>query len=276
MSYLSLRNANVVSSKTAPLADDDIRRVAPSIFADGKHESRSDRYTYIPTIDVLNGLRKEGFQPYMAMQTRVRDDGKREHTKHLLRLRHVDHVVAVGQEVNEIVLLNSHDGSSAYQMRAGVHRFICSNGLVVGDDFADIRIPHKGNVIDQVIEGAFTVLDTFENVDTQRDGMKALTLDDGEQKAFARAALALRYDEAVAPAPITDTDLLSIRRMDDRAPDLWTTFNRVQENIIKGKVRGRSATGKRITTRAVTGIDQDMKLNRALWVLAEEMRKLKA
>lgn len=275
MSYLSLRNANVVRSKT-PLADDDIRRVAPSIFADGKHESRSDRYTYIPTIDVLNGLRKEGFQPYMAMQTRVRDDGKREHTKHLLRLRHVDHVVDVGQEVNEIVLLNSHDGSSAYQMRAGVHRFICSNGLVVGDDFADIRIPHKGNVIDQVIEGAFTVLDTFEAVDTQRDGMKALTLNGGEQQAFARAALALRYDETVAPAPITDTDLLSVRRMDDRAPDLWTTFNRVQENIIKGGVSGRNATGKRTTTRAVNGIDQGIKLNRALWVLAEEMRKLKA
>ena len=64
--------------------------------------------------------------------------------------------------------------------------------------------------------------------------------------------------------------------MDDRAPDLWTTFNRVQENIIKGGVRGRNATGKRVTTRAVNGIDQDIKLNRALWVLAEEMRKLKA
>jgi len=64
--------------------------------------------------------------------------------------------------------------------------------------------------------------------------------------------------------------------MDDRAPDLWTTFNRVQENIIKGGVRGRNATGKRTTTRAVNGIDQGVKLNRALWVLAEEMRKLKA
>ncbi len=41
-------------------------------------------------------------------------------------------------------------------------------------------------------------------------------------------------------------------------------------------MRGRNATGKRVTTRAVNGIDQDIKLNRALWVLAEEMRKLKA
>lgn len=72
----------------SPLSDDQIRRVAPSIFADGKHESRSARYTYIPTIEVLRGLRNEGFQPFMICQTRVRDEGKRESTKHMLRLRH--------------------------------------------------------------------------------------------------------------------------------------------------------------------------------------------
>jgi Domain of unknown function (DUF932) len=82
-----------------PLSDDEINRVAPSIFADGKHESRSERYTYIPTIDVLNGLRNEGFQPFMVCQTRVRDDGKREHTKHMIRLRHADQIN--GQEANE-------------------------------------------------------------------------------------------------------------------------------------------------------------------------------
>jgi hypothetical protein len=49
----------------SPLSDDQIRRVAPSIFAGGKHQSRSERYTYIPTIDVLRSLRNEGFQPFM-------------------------------------------------------------------------------------------------------------------------------------------------------------------------------------------------------------------
>ena len=31
-----------------PLSDDQIRTVAPSIFADTPHESRSERYSYIP------------------------------------------------------------------------------------------------------------------------------------------------------------------------------------------------------------------------------------
>ncbi|MGF6920513.1 hypothetical protein OKW41_005881 [Paraburkholderia sp. UCT70] len=139
----------------SPLSDDQIRRVAPSIFAHGKHESRSERYTYIPTIDVLRGLRNEGFQPFMICQTRVRDEGKREFTKHMLRLRHADQIT--GEEADEIVLLNSHDGTSSYQMLAGTFRFVCQNGMVAGENIADIRVPHKGNVIQNVINGAFDV-----------------------------------------------------------------------------------------------------------------------
>ena len=70
-----------------PLDDDQLRTVAPSIFADNKHGSRSDRYTYIPTGDIVRGLRKQGFSPFMVCQSRVRDEGKREHAKHMLRFQ---------------------------------------------------------------------------------------------------------------------------------------------------------------------------------------------
>jgi hypothetical protein len=103
----SFRYGSPMLRSDSPLSDDQIRRVAPSIFADGKHESRSDRYTYIPTIDVLRGLRNEGFQPFMVCQTRVRHDDRREFTKHMLRLRPGSEIT--GEDVNEIILLNSHD-----------------------------------------------------------------------------------------------------------------------------------------------------------------------
>ena len=127
-----------------PLSDDQIRRVAPSIFADAPHESRSERYSYIPTAAVLTELRKEGFQPFMVTQTRVRDEGKREHTKHMLRLRHANQIN--GAEANEIVLLNSHDGTSSYQMLAGMFRFVCSNDRVIiaGRDSAQDSINQVG------------------------------------------------------------------------------------------------------------------------------------
>jgi hypothetical protein len=63
---------------------------------------------------------------------------------------------------------------------------------VVGDVTNDIRIPHKGRIQDEVIEGAFRVLDDFDAVDASADGMKALSLQPEEQRAFATAALSLR------------------------------------------------------------------------------------
>ncbi|MGE6498209.1 DUF932 domain-containing protein [Cupriavidus metallidurans] len=258
-----------------PLSDDQIHRVAPSIFADAPHESRSQRYVYIPTAAVLTELRKEGFQPFMVTQTRVRDEGKREHTKHMLRLRHASQIN--GAEANEIVLLNSHDGTSSYQMLAGMFRFVCSNGLVCGDTVADVRIPHKGDVAGSVIEGAYEVLSGFERVKDSRDAMRAITLDDGESEVFARAALALKYDPTDnKPAPITESQILMPRRFDDRRPDLWSVFNRTQENLTKGGLHGRSANGRRQQTRPIQGIDSDVRLNRALWMLADGLRQLKA
>jgi hypothetical protein len=97
-----------------PLSDDQIRTVAPSIFAEDKHASRSERYSYIPTAAVLTELRQEGFQPFMVCQTRVRQEDRRDYTKHLIRLRHASQIN--GAEANEIILLNSHDGTSTYLM----------------------------------------------------------------------------------------------------------------------------------------------------------------
>ena len=211
-----------------PLSDDQIRRVAPSIFADAPHESRSERYAYIPTAAVLAELRKEGFQPFMVAQTRVRNEDRRDFTKHMLRLRHASQIN--GAEANEIVLLNSHDGTSSYQMLAGMFRFVCSNGLVCGDTVADVRVPHKGDVAGSVIEGAYEVLRGFDHVQESRDAMRAITLNDGESEVFARAALALKYDDPDKPAPITESQILMPRRFDDRRPDLWSVFNRTQEN----------------------------------------------
>ncbi|MDY7563443.1 DUF932 domain-containing protein [Pseudomonas sp. AB6] len=267
----NFRNPCMIRSD-APLTNDEIARVVPSIFAEEAHDSRSERYLYIPTVKVLDALRVEGFQPFMACQTRVRNEGKREHTKHMLRLRHASNIR--NNEANEIILLNSHDGSSSYQMIAGKFRYVCANGLVLGDLAMDQKVRHsgRGEVIDEVIEGAYEVLQQFEQIDHHLGDMKSHHLSNYEQLAFADAALTYRYDTAETPAPITPSQLLLPRRREDRTDDLWTTFNRVQENVIKGGLDGRNKQGRRTKTRAVNGIDQDVKLNRALWKLAHAMR----
>ncbi|HCT4373344.1 TPA: DUF945 domain-containing protein [Pseudomonas aeruginosa] len=259
----------------SPLSDDQIHRVAPSIFAEAPHESRSQRYAYIPTATVLTELRKEGFQPFMVTQTRTRHEDRRDFTKHMIRLRHASQINA-RDEANEIILLNSHDGTSSYQMLAGMFRFVCSNGLVCGDTVADVRVPHKGDVAGQVIEGAYQVLHGFDRALESRESMQAITLEEGEAEVFARAALSLKYDDPDKPAPITESQILMPRRFDDHRPDLWSVFNRTQENLTKGGLHGRSANGRRQQTRPVQGIDSDIRLNRALWLLADGLRQLKA
>jgi hypothetical protein len=271
------RNTRVLRADV-PLTEDQMRAAAPSVFAEGKHASRSERYTYIPTIEVLRGLRTEGFAPFMVAQGASRTEGKAEFTKHMIRLRHGVQGTVL-PEANEIILINSHDGASSYQMLAGMFRFVCCNGLVVGQVADDIRIPHKGNIRGEVIEGAFRVLDEFEAVETSAEGMKLLQLEPAEEIAFATAALALRFGERTdgqPPMPITAEQLIEPRRAEDQGHSLWTTFQRVQENAMRGGQSGRSARGHRLQTRPVGSIDRGVSLNRALWMLAEEMRKLKA
>lgn len=252
-----------------PLTNDELMVHVPSVFGTDKHESRSDRYTYIPTITLLESLKQEGFQPFFACQTRVRDLNKRDHTKHMLRLRREGQIT--GKQVPEIILLNSHDGSSSYQMLPGLFRFVCENGLVCGETFGEVRVPHKGNVVEKVIEGAYEVLGIFDRVEDKRDAMQSLLLPPPIQQAFAKAALTYRFGEE--HQPVTEAQILTPRRYEDRQDDLWSVFNRCQENLLKGGLPGRTAKGKRSHTRAVKGIDGDVKLNRALWVMAEELQQ---
>lgn len=266
---------------TRALTDEEIRRAAPSVFAAEAHESRGERYGFIPTSDVLAGLRREGFEVFKAQQTRCRDEGKRAFTKHLLRLRHPDlgNVQTVGAEVPEIVLINSHDGTSSYQLLAGFFRLVCSNGLIVAtSQLDDVKVRHSGNVVHDVIEGSCRVIDNLKQIAPQVDAYKTITLDHDEQRIFAEAAAAVRWDADGAgnlQAPIEPTDLLRARRWEDRENTLWSTYNRVQENLLKGGLRGRTATGKRTSTRAIGSVNEDVKTNRALWLLTEKFAQLK-
>ncbi|ECI5747608.1 DUF945 domain-containing protein [Salmonella enterica subsp. enterica] len=252
-----------------PLTHDELHQHVPSVFGADKHESRSARYTHIPTITLLENLKREGFEPFFACQTRVRDQSRREHTKHMVRLRRTGQIAS--KQVPEIILLNSHDGSSSYQMIPGLFRAVCANGLVCGQSFGEVRVPHKGDVVGKVIEGAYEVLGIFDRVEEKREAMQSLLLPPPAQQALAKAALTYRFGEK--HQPVAATQILTPRRYEDRKDDLWSVFNRIQENLSKGGLPGRTAQGKRTHTRAVNGIDGDVKLNRALWVMAEQMQQ---
>lgn len=265
------------------LTETEMRQMAPSIFAVAKHDSRSDRFQPIPTIEILRGLAKEGFVPVGARQSTTRDPGKAPFTKHLLRLRKLDNTLKVGDTVCEMLLKNANDGTSAYDLMAGLFRIACLNSMVAQTGTIDtIKVRHSGDVMTKVIEGTYRVLTQAETVmAAPQDWVKA-RLNRDEGMALAEAAHMIRFGEPEEgqPATFEPAALLKVRRQEDRDPNLWTVFNVVQENVIKGGVKGvaynpETGVRRRQTTRPVTGIDQDVKLNKALWVLGQRMAELK-
>jgi hypothetical protein len=271
-------NRRSITAKDGFLSEDDLRARVPSIFAEAPHESRSARYAYIPTIEIVRGLAAEGFNPTFACQALPRDPSRDGFTKHMLRFRRDD--AGRSGEAHEIIGINSHGGETSFQLLAGIFRFVCCNGLVIGDRFEEIRVRHSGAIIDEVVEGAGRIVESFDLVANATETMKAIELKPAEQKVFAEAASRLRFDvDEGQPAPITVEQLLAPMRAEDRAGDLWTVFNRTQEHLIRGGLHGhtRDAQGRRrnFTSRPVQGIDGNVKLNRALWTLAERMAELK-
>jgi hypothetical protein len=268
------RNSHQISGRE-PLDNEALYGHVPSIFASEAHDSRSERYVYVPTIDIVEGLRREGWFPFFAVQSVPRDGSRHGHAKHMLRLRRDG---GIGKsEAAEVIIVNSHDGTSAYQMFAGMLRFVCTNSMIAGERFEEIRVPHKGGIQDQIIEGVFTVAEDFPRLIDASETMKEITLNPDERRVLAEASLVARYGDE--ESPVRPDQIIEPRRREDVGPSLWTTFNVIQENVIRGGLNGRkqNAEGRirRSQTRAINGIDQNVTLNRALWTLAEGMQRLK-
>ena len=260
-----------------PLSLDQIRDAAPSVFAGDRHSSRSARYTYIPTSQIVEHLMQADYGVFAVNQGGSRNADKRGFTKHLLRFRPLAQPLQVGGTHNEIVLVNSHDGTSAYRLMAGVFRLVCSNGLIVAESMIeDIRIKHSGNVLAEVAAGVDRLRDQLSYIGDTIGAMRAIELRPDEQQVFARAALTARY--GADAAPVGPNDVLAARRPEDRDPTLWNTLNVVQESLMRGGQRYVLRTDRgtqRRRTNAVNSVDGTTNVNRALWQLATEMGRLK-
>lgn len=274
----------IAAPRGEALSYEQIAQFAPTVFANDRHSSRSERFQVIPTHELLAGLSKEGFVPVKVQVGGSRDAEKRAFTKHLIRFRRQDDLAGVpkvGDSHPEVVLLNAHDGTSSYQLHAGLFRLVCLNGLTVSDqDFGSVKVGHSGrNVLDKVIEGTYRVLDDAVAALGHAQQLQTVAVDRDEQRIFGEAALRLRFDDETLPR-INGSEVVRPRREADLAPNLWNTFNRAQENLIRGGLSYRHTNEEtnRVSfreTRPVNGADGDLKLNRALWHLANEFAKLK-
>ena len=259
--------------KASALEEETLRTEAPSIFASRPMAGVSSRYTFVPTAQIIEGLREHDWVPVLAEQQRIRTEAKRGFQKHLIRFRRTEQMQTLDEWNVELVLVNSHDGGCAYQLHAGIFRRICSNGLVLSEGtFEAIRFRHAGLKTTEVVEASFRLLDFMPKVGELVGRFRARALEARESMAFAEQALLLRYP-SVAEAPIEAERLLLARRPEDEGVDLWNTMNRVQENLVRGGVSDsrRDRRGRLRSVRGLRGIDSKVAVNKRLWGLAQRV-----
>jgi hypothetical protein len=270
MSFAS--NYRSTSCTATPLSNEQPQHFAPSIFARQPIAGVSDRYTFLPTACILDGMRREGWVPTFAAQQPVRTEARQGFQKHLIRSSRLQDLQQRVETRFEVAVLNSHDRSRGYKVRAGLLRLACLNGLLVSDEtVGSIRIRHTDFRPAKVIEATFAIAEQIPVVLNEVESFKARALGGREQQALAIGAHAYRWEEP-AEAPITPAQLLAPRRAADHGNDLWRTFNRIHEQITRGGQLGRTANGKRARVRGVKGIDEDARLNCALWRMSVALR----
>jgi hypothetical protein len=271
------KGRQTMKSQTIPLTNDQIVELAPAAGALNPHEMVSDRYSFVPTIEAVDLLRSAGWQPVHVKQSGTRKNDRSGYQKHIIRF--MQGSLSTDQERVDLVMTNSHDRGCAFQLCASIWRKICGNGLMVSSKLFNFSHRHVGFDITAFLNSAYQIAEGAGDIAAKVNDLKAIDLSPNEKGVFAMAAHKLVYDD-VEKAPILPSQLLQERRYDDQGNDLWTTFNVVQENIMKGGIGGskRNANGhiRRVKTRPVKSIDRDVKLNKALWILTEEMAKLKS
>lgn len=268
-----MSNMNASNYITA-LTTADLTRCAPSVFAKDYASDRSDKYTQFNTYDIIQALEEEGYVPTYASQGgRKRLENSINHATHMVRFTHRDNLTrdfaprfGFGKHggFTEIVLTNSHDGSTAFNIDAGFFRLVCANGMMVNmvsSEVAHSRIRHQGHSIDEVVAASIKAASVTDEIQDTINRWYETPLTAAQQRELARRCCALRYKAK----NLNYKSLLTPRRNDDAQKNLWTVQNVIQENLIRGGVK----LGKRLT-RPLTNVKLNRALNMELWKATEE------
>jgi hypothetical protein len=266
-----------------PLNDEQIRETAPSVFSEQAQNALSDRYAFVPTYNVVNFMRENGWFPVEAKEVKTRKAENKGFQRHMIRFRHPEvsfNNINNDKNLIDILLTNSHDGKSSFTFQVGVFRLVCSNGLVVQTaDFGTERVRHF-----TTNEGEDEFNTIFTNVLTTLVGQVPHTVDiinkmqntvvnDEQVREFALKAATVRFQDKLEKMDKEQLleQLVQANREEDTGNSLWRVFNTLQEKLIKG---GYSYLGgkkrKPRKARSLNNIMQSNKVNTELFSLAYE------
>lgn len=220
----------------------------------------SPRYKTVKTNMVAARFKELGFVVDEIKHVKKRNNSA--FGKHLVRLSHPTLLSSTHNDVKlQLIVTNSFDGSSVFTMQLGFFRFVCSNGMVVGETLHAFKRKHIGNIIEEIDSGIERIVAQTKDLEKIIGRLKSTVLTDSQVKDFERKASALRLKSG----NLTYT----VRRQEDEGMDLFTVYNRIQEDIIRGGAK--SVTGDKIRRlRPISSVTKLKELNEQLFDLALE------
>lgn len=257
-----------------PLTDQELRSKAPTLFTQQPHAEVSQKYHFIPTIDIVNEIRSHNWYPTAVQEASVMDTSKDGFQRHMVRFRHFDDLLTPQENAIEILLFNSHDRSSSFSVSAGIYRFVCANGLVLADSvFESYRIKHLGDQESDVQGAVERIIEVKPMLESKINDFGSIQLSTPEKLSFAKLATDVRFEKHLEVDPHA---LLVPHRVEDEQDDLYTVLNVIQENLLRGNITGvNKNTGRRFTSKAIKSIAKDVEINKSLWSMAERIATIK-
>ena len=254
------------------LSNEEIKKVAPSVFTKTAASHVSNAYTHIPTSQVIEDMKKLGWGVVDAKEVRARK-GK-GFQKHLVVFRNPE-IAIVGKDGDDvfpqILLTNSHDGKNAFTFTAGMFRMVCENGLVVStQEFENVKLRHMGYTFEELQVKIKEMVERLPLTVESMNKMKQVELDEVKAIEFATKALSSRFkEEELTRIKVDAKELLKPTRPEDEGKDLWSIFNVIQEKIIEGDFNYMTGSKTR-KARRIKNFNQDLKVNQDLFELALE------
>ena len=242
----------------------DIKSIAPAIFSTSADPKMSNKYSFVPTIELMENFTNEGWE-----LSSVRQNGKGIYGVHEIRFRNGE-LPAVGDTLVEAIVRNSHNGTTALTVGAGLFRVACSNGLVVPTSTAEqFTVRHMGFDSDDVKRLTESFAKKLPIIQNSVDKMMGKMLTEGEKIDFAKNASIIKWGMGSIPATLNMEELITPIRKEDEGDDLWKVFNVVQEKFIKGGVEYKSNKGRKTSLKGLKNIMATNQMNTKLWTLAE-------
>lgn len=230
------------------------------------HPTLSPSYKHINTGDIQSFVESMGYTLFKSCVTKPRKADKIGFQKHMLIFDHPS--LDLKDERIQLMLVNSHDGSTSLRIMLGVYRVVCSNGLIIGKTLEERRVTHKGaDFLSKVYAGISAVVGQADTIKGVLGLMKDKRLNEYESGKFFKD---IAINRLGFNPDLLFTDNFRARRPDDLGDDLFRVFNVGQEVVINGGIK-YNHEGKNNTTRKIKGIDSIIEQNKYVWDRALEL-----